>query len=432
MEGQLDPKCTARLIAVCSDALEKITVRDGRYLDIASTGWLFSAENVLPKNGKVREAYENYVGDSPFFEFANDWLAMELAVHCAYVKDAPVVPLLTALGQTTAHELASRIVNDFNALPWRYELTLPLPDELGLALLAEHGPKTFSPDLRVCELDEVFRKERPYSTGSQARDKAITPARTLLGSLMMGDSREWPAQAAALVLATSGFIDRFGGTEPTKEARERIAAFLGLCLALQLLHVSAKYVPYPPKNYLVVHRLTEDGLRLSANIELDAALSKVLSSLEVAPWVRDAKPDTRRGNFKYVLDRIAIVFGDVEANRRIISAARWLLNSHAADDELLAFVQATVALEILLGEQSANEKIGLTELLRNRCAYLIANSAKERDDILKLFNEIYTVRSKIVHTGKSRLNMRESFLLSEARRLARKVIQKEVDLRRPS
>lgn len=115
--------------------------------------------------------------------------------------------------------------------------------------------------------------------------------------------------------------------------------------------------------------------------------------------------------------RLKAVFSFPDANRQIISAGKWLLNSYGGSDALLSFVQATVVLEILLGEQnSTGEKLGLTELLRNRCAYLVAKNRSEREEIKNKFDEIYNVRSKIVHTGKSRLKGREWYLLSELRR----------------
>jgi hypothetical protein len=62
----------------------------------------------------------------------------------------------------------------------------------------------------------------------------------------------------------------------------------------------------------------------------------------------------------------------------LLLAAQWLFDSCTAEDEILAFVQAVVVLEILLGDETPSEEIGLGALLRNRCAYLIANKVEER------------------------------------------------------
>jgi hypothetical protein len=89
-------------------------------------------------------------------------------------------------------------------------------------------------------------------------------------------------------------------------------------------------------------------------------------------------------------------------------------------------VQAAVVMEILLGEKAVSDLMGLGELLRNRCAYLIGRSHKEREDTLSDFKEIYEVRSKIVHSGKSRLNAKERVLFNKLQWMCRRVIQEEV------
>jgi len=72
--------------------------------------------------------------------------------------------------------------------------------------------------------------------------------------------------------------------------------------------------------------------------------------------------------------------------------------------------------------------MGLGELLRNRCAYLIGKSHKQRKQLLDDFKEIYDVRSKIVHRGKSRLNLHERSLFSKLQWMCRRVIQEEIEL----
>ncbi len=108
--------------------------------------------------------------------------------------------------------------------------------------------------------------------------------------------------------------------------------------------------------------------------------------------------------------------------------SQWYFDSVTGPDQLLQYVQAMVTLEILLGDKASPKEIGLNELLRNRCAYLIGSSQEERTEIHKLFGEIYDVRSQIVHRGKHRLDMNERLLLGRLRLMCRRVIQKEVDL----
>ena len=128
------------------------------------------------------------------------------------------------------------------------------------------------------------------------------------------------------------------------------------------------------------------------------------------------------------LDEVAKVFRAGDRSERIKSASQWLLDSHSGTNELLSFVQATVCLEILLGDKAASEVVGLGELLRNRCAYLIAESHQDREQVMKQFSEIYSVRSKIVHAGKNRLSRSERGMLSRLRAICRRVIRAEVKM----
>lgn len=72
--------------------------------------------------------------------------------------------------------------------------------------------------------------------------------------------------------------------------------------------------------------------------------------------------------------------------------------------------------------------MGLGELLRNRCAYLIGKSQEERLKLLLDFEEIYRIRSLIVHRGKNRLTGKERVLFSRLQYICRSVIQEEVNL----
>jgi hypothetical protein len=85
-------------------------------------------------------------------------------------------------------------------------------------------------------------------------------------------------------------------------------------------------------------------------------------------------------------------------------------------------------MEILLGDKAASDLMGLGELLRNRCAYLISRSHDEREKILEDFKGIYAVRSHIVHAGKKKLNAKERELFVELQWMCRRVIQEEVKL----
>lgn len=96
---------------------------------------------------------------------------------------------------------------------------------------------------------------------------------------------------------------------------------------------------------------------------------------------------------------------------------------------MLAFIKATICLEILLGDKKLTDIVGLGKLMSNRCADLISTSQKERNEVLNDFDKIYATRSRIVHSGKDRLTNTEREDLFTLRWLCSRVLSKEIDLR---
>jgi hypothetical protein len=127
-------------------------------------------------------------------------------------------------------------------------------------------------------------------------------------------------------------------------------------------------------------------------------------------------------------DVLKNVFINIEKSQKIIHAGQWLFEGYVGKNELLSFVQTTIAMEILLGDKAMSDLLGLGELLRNRCAYLIGKSQKKRESILSDFKKIYSIRSSIVHSGKNKLNNNERYLFLKLQWMCRRVIQEEIML----
>jgi hypothetical protein len=132
----------------------------------------------------------------------------------------------------------------------------------------------------------------------------------------------------------------------------------------------------------------------------------------------DAAPDMRRSWH-------AIAAALRRNDERLKNAGRWLFESYCGSNGLLQVVQATVSLEILLGDRSDSDDIGIQKLLANRAAYLIATSSAERETLLKDVKSIYKIRSKIVHSGVNELRG-ELESLDRLRTIVKRVLQKEL------
>lgn len=126
------------------------------------------------------------------------------------------------------------------------------------------------------------------------------------------------------------------------------------------------------------------------------------------------------------LSRLVSLFGHDDHGQHLKLAGRWLFDSYANDGGAMQYMQLAVATEVMLGLAESDESI--TQTLSNRCAYLIARGAKEREDIKREFVALYKLRSKIVHNGRDRLSPDEHGMLRRFRILCARVVDAELDL----
>lgn len=108
---------------------------------------------------------------------------------------------------------------------------------------------------------------------------------------------------------------------------------------------------------------------------------------------------------------------------RVKTALEWSFDSERSENQTMAILQACMGMEALLGEDDEEEP--LAKRLADRCAYLLAKGSQERTEIRKRFKEIYSVRSKLVHGRRARLDVYEQNLLGEARDMLKRVIRVE-------
>jgi predicted Fe-S protein YdhL (DUF1289 family) len=123
---------------------------------------------------------------------------------------------------------------------------------------------------------------------------------------------------------------------------------------------------------------------------------------------------------------LTIAFGESEECGRLREAGQWQFASSTERNEIFEFVEAVVVLEILFNDKDTAKQVGVEKLIANRCAYLVATSTAERQEILRDFEVIYDARSNIVHRGKARLSKRERNSLFKAKALGAISMAKEL------
>jgi hypothetical protein len=428
MPTKLHEDAKRRIVEALTDAVPKILVENKMFLDRKSLVWLFIADLALPKHGKIRDQLNATMGDSPLVEFIDGSLSRELFERDEYDSNFPSLRLDQIPGYENPQKVAEQWVADFETLPWSYLLSLQLPVAVSNMLREVVNRVPFGDRVFLVHPFPQFIEQHPLLSGNDKKNKSIHSSGGFLGLLGDPPQPKWDEERVYLQFKVDGFIGRYGGTEATFSGESSLKAFCGLCIALRIFKIQQTYQHSPPKQYVYVHKYSGAGWEIDNRLELDQGIEPAFRDLVVHDldgaldtddkkkyWVRSTLPD------------VQVVFSEPSKAEKILLAAQWLFESYCGRNELLAFVQTMVTLEILLGEQSGSE-MGLGELLRNRCAFLISQSHQERSELLVEFNEIYRVRSQIVHRGKSRLNFHERSLFRKLQWICRRVIQEEVKL----
>ena len=277
----------------------------------------------------------------------------------------------------------------------------------------------------------AFVDRFPMNSGNEQSQKRIHGPFGLLGALAgdVQNARHWEKNTLYLQIQTEGFLGRYGTTTPASEAKELIQAFCGIGLAIRLFRIEPSYSFGKPEANVFAHRAHGDDFRIDGKFKLGDHHSSIFKDIKLESFDGKLKNEEDFLLFAgHCLKKMRLVLKDKSRGEKITRAARWLFDSYTGQDEMLQFVQAMIALEVLLGDKDVTDIVGIGKLMSNRCAYLIGKTQEERSNILDEFSKIYRVRSDIVHSGKSRLNPDERALFNKLRWMCQRVIQEEVSL----
>jgi hypothetical protein len=425
----LHQQCKQRIVEKTAEGLASLKVEHRTFLERQSTFPLILIEDILPQTGRLKESIEGYISETPLYDFLFGTLSRELYENQEFDSETPLINLTDIPGYQNALSVAERLISDFESLPWEYSLSIKFDNDFGDMFARSVGEFVLGDYAKLIAPKDQFVEQFPILSGIEKRDRNLFGGSTLLTVLKGIEPEEWDRSSTYLQIKVNGFIGQYVNTAPLEEGVSLLKAFCGIAIALRLLKVNRSYRAISPKAKFFIHRKVDSRWVIERVYELEESISRTYSDLVFHDI--DGKLDTQQKKVSWMqdaLNSIRCVFSNRERSRRIILGSQWLFDSFCGMNELLSFVQAAVVLEILLGEKEISDLLGLGELLRNRCAYLIGRTNKERENILKDFKAIYEVRSKIVHTGKSHLNLDERMLFSKLQWMCRRVIQGEIKL----
>jgi hypothetical protein len=414
MPIDLDARCADRLREGLPKALSAVKVQNNTSIPFESLSKVRELEKVLPERGSTRDALERSVGDYPLLTFVAHWMHANVLRNKPFDENAPPVALCQWDPALDLHEVAASIVGDLQSLPWHYRFRFRLPSRAALQLVSGFDETyEFAPTVRIVG--------EPPAAGMLAGG---------LGGLG-GQPELGPPQPSYYVsVETDGFLWENGEGPPFEEAVRTARAVCGLGVAWNIWQVGLQEDPsvvgglfsafYGGRQTAIAWK--ESGGewvgRTGAQLSRDA--SDLLARL--GPDSTGSLPDKLEA-----LRTANRLFFDPDGGT-ILRAARWLFDSFSDRNSALSFVQATVAAEILLGEEAQSEGVGLTSLMANRCAYLVGETRKARGELRDLFRDIYGTRSRIVHRGHEELSVTERTHLFALQTLCGHIIRRETEL----
>lgn len=447
MALDLRKDCVTRLIESVAGHLEKARVDSKVFLKFHSMVDLIDSDEILPKTGPIRNKLNSFIKeDLPLFYFLDESIGRDIKENGTYDSEAKESFLKELPNYIDLKVKAKQLIEGFNSLPWSYLISYELNANIGQQFRQSIGDHNLSQHLTLTCPTSNHDQICPLQSGIKQRDKEFfrdySPGLGLRAGIadfpydVSKPLNKWNQTTAYLQVNTEGFIGQYVKTNPVEEAIATLKSFFGLSLAVRLMKIkevplglSGLYGARPQlESRIIVHRMVDDKWQVWTTYALPMDLSETLNKLTVDDL--DGSLDSSQiGDWiKQRISLISSAFENIHKAERILLAGQWLLDSYIGKNELLSFVQTTVAMEILLGDKSKSDIIGIGELLRNRCAYLIGKSHSQRTSILEDFNKIYTVRSDIVHKGKSRLNSEEKRLFNKLQRMCRRVIEEELNL----
>jgi Apea-like HEPN len=421
MPLDLHKDCKARLRAFLEEHLPSVKIDRKRYINFSSTPSLLPVDEILPKRGPLKQQLNNIFDEQPFFDFTIDMIGRILLLYESYDSDSLQQPINVHSQFVDISFTATNLVDIFSTLPWRYTHTFRLPKTL-YAHLQIFDEFVFSPKIRIIRADEKFEVEHSLATDNKNLRDFVG-----VGSLLFPESPSWEKDAYYFQIQEDGYTSLYGGAKATTNAESMFRTFLGLGLSLKLFKHQRAYAMFHPKERVYVHIRQNSSWKLDTKIDLDDDLSEAMSYIAAEEFDGHVEERLLQTWMVSNLQKIKTCFASKRAER-ILLAGRWIFDSFVGKNELLSFIQAMVALEILLGDKDKSDLLGLGELLSNRCAYLIGKSKAQRDEILNDFAQIYNVRSQIVHRGKSRLSSAERRQFYQLQWMCTRVIQEEIDL----
>lgn len=220
---------------------------------------------------------------------------------------------------------------------------------------------------------------------------------------------------------SSGYVSHGANNPLVSEFYEEMRSFYGV-LINQDIYFSMTYASAKGNPIVIVNKVDGSSKEFSYANYVDEDLTKCYSF--ITPSTIDERLDSGESVEK-ILEGLRKVFVS-ENSLKLKAAASWLLRAQMSPRNLDKAIEYAIALEVLLGDRDTSDRIGLSKLMANRCAYALGKDEKERQKLTAMFLKFYKLRSEIVHSGRTAMSSTEREIINNGRYLANRMLKDEI------
>lgn len=309
--------------------------------------------------------------------------------------------------------VAKELVKFLKSLPINYVICAP-------AFIIENNffPSDFSVKLSD-QLSIVSRSKIPTEFKIECEESAFD-SYVRRGSPLEGDYFRLEKDSAYFIYITSGMVSDRYRPSCFNNFYDDLRAFYGTCIA----HDMASYVPFfrMGKALPVFGNSVKDGV---FELEIVEFFEDDIQDLSCT-YIKEShgKKLQNEQDVMEFFQPVIKVFSSKEF-QRLRTSAIWLSRSFHSERGMDRILDATIAIEVLLGDREASDRVGLSKLMANRCAYALGSSADDRRKIHDFFIDFYRLRSDIVHSGRLIISEVEKKMVQKGVNLASRVFRHE-------
>jgi hypothetical protein len=314
-------------------------------------------------------------------------------------------------------ELKTSILDFIRSIPRSYEIYF-------------HLPSFKDPEINNIQLsDSLFIKKftEDDSLLGPSADKVISN----LKSFKRSDSGN-----TYIIIQAQGYT-RFSIDDIAfRESLSNLKQILHMCLILDLIKPAVSVSSFlggslfnPTIEAKIIDLANQNEIysRISLPSSISSHIQGIIpnTSSKMFTEARQYGEEGIRTLFTGILKETCYLMKRNDSNAQFVkSAIEWAFDSQIEENETISFIQVSIGLEAILGEETGRES--LTETLADRCAYLLANTVENRKIIRDYFRDFYKLRSKLIHGRSMRLKDDEKWFLDWGKKILNNTILKEI------